>query len=73
MADKVKIIDMREYPSSEPVRAGKFDKIVTYQVDAFHTYLITLPKEGFSEDKLKEAIRKDMKERGLWIGKELEL
>jgi hypothetical protein len=70
---KIKILDVREFPSTEPTRVGKFDKIVTYQIDPFRTYLITLPKETFSEEKVKEAIRKDMAEREKWIGKELSM
>lgn len=70
---KVKILDVRDYPSTDPARVGKFDTIATYQVDAFKTYIITMPKEEFSETKLREKIAADLKEREAWIGKEIEI
>jgi len=69
----VKIIDTRDLPATDPGRLGKMDVIVTYQLDAFRTYLVTLPKETFSEERLKEAIKKDMTEREKWVGKELKI
>jgi hypothetical protein len=69
----VKILDKRDFPSSDPKRIGKFDTVVTYQIDAFHTYLITLPKETFSDSALAEAIKKDIEERNKWVGKELKI
>lgn len=73
MAQKIKIIDVRDFPSTDPKRIGKFDRVVTYQVDPFHTYVVTIPKEEYTEERLKEEIRKAQKERELIIGKEIEL
>jgi len=73
MEQIVKIVDTREYPSIDPARMGKFDVIITYQTDAFHTYLVTLPKDGLSEEKIKEAIKKEMTEREKWIGKDIKI
>jgi len=73
MAQKVKIIDTREFPSTEPARVGKMDVIVTYQLDAFRTYLVTIPKEQFTEPAIIAAIKKDMAEREKWAGKEFEV
>jgi len=64
---------MREIPSAEPARVGKMDLIVTYQVDAFRTYITTIPKEEFTEERLRETIKREMAEREKWIGKEVEL
>jgi hypothetical protein len=69
----VKILDKRDFPSSDPKRIGKFDVVVTYQVDAFHTYLVTVPKETFSDSTLVEAIKKDIHEREAYVGKEFKI
>lgn len=73
MDQTVKILDVRDFPSTDPARVGKFDTIVTYQLDAFRTYLLTIPKELFNEERLKAEIRKELTEKALWVGKELKL
>jgi len=73
----IKILDKREIPSAEPDRVGKFDAMITYQVDTFRTYLITVPQEELTpeaeDEVVKAAIRADLAERERWAGKELEL
>jgi len=73
MAQKIKIIDVRDFPSTDPKRVGKLDRVVTYQIDPFHTYIITIPKEEFSEERLKAEIRKQIEEREKLVGKEIEI
>jgi len=73
MEQTVKILDVRDFPSTDPTRIGKFDVIVTYQLDAFRTYLITIPKEQFNEESLKAAIRKELTEKEKWMGKEIKI
>ena len=63
-----KIIDVRDIPSGEAERIGKMDTMITYQFDAFRTYIITLPKETFTKEKLIEEIRKQEHERAQLIG-----
>jgi len=70
---KIKILDVREIPSGEPGRIGKMDLIITYQVDALRTYITTMPKEEFTEERLKEKIKKELTEREKWLGKEIEI
>lgn len=73
----VKIVDKREIPSSDAGRVGKYDALITYQIDAFRTYLITIPNEdlgGPDEDEvIKAAIKTDMAEHERWVGKEIEI
>jgi len=73
----VKILDKREIPSADPSRVGKMDSMITYQIDTFRTYLITVPAEELTpeaEDQvIKAAIRADMAERERWAGKELQI
>jgi len=68
---KVKILDVRDVPSVEPGRIGKIDVLITYQVDPTHIYMVRLPKEEFTDEKVKEAIKKDLEEKRKWVGKEL--
>jgi len=70
---KIKILDTRDFPSTDPARIGRMDTVVTYQIDAFRTYIVTIPKEQFNETKLKEVISKDLEEKQKWQGKEIEL
>lgn len=73
----VKILDKREIPSADPGRVGKFDSMITYQIDTFRTYLITVPAEELTpeaeDEVIRAAIRADMAERERWAGKELEI
>jgi len=68
---KVKILDVRVVPSVEPGRIGKIDVLITYQVDPTHIYMVRLPKEEFTDEKVREAIKKDLEEKRKWVGKEL--
>jgi len=70
---KVKVLDVRDVPSTEPGRIGKIDVLVTYQLDPTHIYMVRLPKEEFTDEKVKEVIRKDVEEKKRWVGKELTL
>lgn len=73
MAEKIKILDIRDFPSTDPRRIGRMDRLITYQIDPYHTYVITIPKDEFTETKLKETIKKDAEERLVWLGKEIEI
>lgn len=66
---EITIVDIRDVPATEPGRIGKLDVLVTYQIDPAHVYMIRIPKEEFSEEALREAIRKDIEEKRKWIGK----
>jgi len=49
---------------------GKLDHLVTYQLDAFRTYMVTIAADALTEDILKEAIRKDLEAMDRFTGKE---
>ena len=69
----VKILDIRKIPSSDPARVGKIDMIVTYQIDTFRTYMLTIPSEEFNEETLKKRIKAELGEMQQWINKEIKL
>lgn len=70
---KFTIRDVRKVPSGLPERFGKFDAIITYQLEGFGVYILTLPAEDLTDEKVKLAVQKDVEERKLWIGKEFEI
>lgn len=74
---KVTILDKREIPSAEPARVGRMDAMITYQLDTFRTYLITIPNEQLqgadAEKVIADAIREDLAEREKWANREIEV
>lgn len=70
MAINFKVIDVRRIPSAEPARVGKLDYLVTYQLDAYRTYMVTIPQDELSEDVIKDAVRKDIEAIEKWTGTE---
>jgi len=69
--EEVTILDVRDIPSTEPGRIGKIDVLVTYQIDPAHVYMIRIPKEEFTEERLTEEIKRDVAEKRRWIGKKI--
>lgn len=70
---EIEIIEAVQIFSPEPARVGKKDTLVTYTVDKRRTYMITLPSEEATEDRITEAIRKTETDRGKLIGKKFEV
>lgn len=73
MPTKIKIFDVRKVPSAEPDRVGKYDQLVMYELDPMRRYMVRIPEEEFTEEKMKQAIKEDMAERAKYTGKEFEL
>ena len=73
MPTKFKVFDVRRVPSADPERIGKMDMLVMYELDAMRRYIVRIPEEEFSEDRMKEEIKKDMAEREKFTGKEYEI
>lgn len=73
----VTIVDKREIPSADPARVGKMDAMITYSVDTFRTYLITLPNEQLGgpdeEQVVSAAIKADLAERERWVERKIEV
>ena len=66
---KFTVIDVRDLPAADPARMGKWDKIVVYEIDPEHRYSVAVPKETFSDDTLRAAVKADMEGRTKWVGK----
>lgn len=70
---EIEIIEAVDIFSAEPARIGKKDSLVTYTVDKTRTYMITLPAEEATEERITEEIRKAEEARGRIIGKKFEV
>jgi len=70
MAINFKVIKTFRIPSADPNRLGKFDWLVTYQLDSMDKHIVPIPKEILTEGDIKEAVRKDIEEIGKWTGKD---
>lgn len=73
MPTKFKIFDVRRVPSAEPERVGKYDQLVMYELDPMRRYIVRIPEEEFSEERMKRAVKEDMAQRELFTGKEYEI
>lgn len=73
MPTKFKIFDIRRVPSAEPERAGKYDKLVMYELDPMRRYIVKVPEEEFSDERMKRAVQEDMADRAKYTGKEYEI
>lgn len=73
MPTKFKIFDVRKVPSAEAVRVGKYDQLVMYELDPMRRYIVRIPEEEFSEERMIRAVKEDMEERAKFTGKEYEI
>jgi len=71
LGKKVRIIDYVKIPSADPSRIGKFDVVIVYMTEEGRTYMVSVPEEEFSEDRIADIIRKDLEKRARLIGKEI--
>lgn len=69
MPHEFTIISVRQFPASDPGRAGKTDTAVLYQVDGTRTGRVTLPKETPTETEILQAIREREKAIHPMMGK----
>ena len=70
---KFMIFDVRRVPSAEPDRIGKYDQLVMYEIDPMRRYIVRIPEEEFTEERMKEEVKKDMAARAEFTGKEYEI
>jgi len=68
-----KVLDVRKIPSPDDSRVGKLDHLVTYQLDAFRTYMVRIPKDVIEESDVIEAVKKDLESIERFTGKEFTL
>jgi len=44
-----------------------------YELDPMRRYIVKMPEEDFTEEKMLEAVKADMADRAQYTGKEYEL
>jgi len=71
--ENVEIIQVRDIPSGQPMRVGRLDTLVIYKVNDQPPDMVYVPKENFSEEALKVAIKGHEQEKVNWAGKRLTL
>lgn len=69
---KFTVEDIRKIPSPEDGRAGRLDHLVTYKLDKFRVYMVTIPKDVITEADIKEAVKADLEAIERFTGKEFE-
>lgn len=65
---EVEILATVDVPSNSPDRIGQTDVLVTYRVGPYQSGMIRVPKEDFSEAKVKAAIKKDVEVKAKYVG-----
>ena len=65
---EVEILATVDVPSNAPDRIGQTDVLVTYRVGPYQSGMIRVPKEDFSEAKVKAAIKKDVEAKAKYVG-----
>ena len=73
MPTKFTVFDIRRVPSAEPERMGKWDSLVMYELDAMRRYIVRIPEEEFSDERMIQAVKKDIEERAKYAGREYEI
>jgi len=73
MPTKFKVFDVRKVPSAEPERVGKYDQLIMYELDPMRRYIVRVPEDEFTEDRMIRAVKEDIAEREQYTGKEYEI
>jgi len=73
MAKQAKVVDFRRVPSPDPKRLGKKDRIYVMEMDDGIKLVVRVPDEDFTDDKLREAIKAEVQDRGTEMARTIEL
>lgn len=65
---EVTILATVDVPAISPDRAGKTDVLVTYRIGRYQSGMVRIPKEEFTEEKVKEAIKADVEKKAKYVG-----
>jgi len=65
---EVEILATVDVPAISPDRMGQIDVLVTYRVGPYQSGMIRVPKEDYTEAKIKAAIRKDVETKAKYVG-----
>jgi len=65
---EVEILATVDVPAVSPDRVGQTDVLVTYRVGPYQSGMVRVPKEDFTEAKVKAAIKKDVETKAKYVG-----
>lgn len=65
---EVEILATVDVPAISPDRVGQIDVLVTYRVGPYQSGMIRVPKEDYTEAKIKTAIKKDVETKAKYVG-----
>ena len=69
MPTKFKVFDIRRVPSADVDRIGKYDQLVMYELDPMRRYILRIPEEEYSEERMVRAVKEDITKREEITGK----
>ena len=58
-----RVIDVRRLPATDDARLGKLDYVVTYELNDYRRYMVTIPKDELSDEIIRDAVAKDVEIR----------
>ena len=67
-AKEVTILATVDVPASSPDRTGKTDVLVTYRIGPYQSGMVRIPKETFTEEKVKAAVKADVELKAKYVG-----
>ena len=73
MAETFKVIDSRRIPSPDDDRRGRFDWLVTYQLDPLRTFIVRITVDDLTEEIIRDHVRKDLDSMKRFTGREFSL
>lgn len=65
---EVTILATVDVPAISPDRVGQTDVLVTYRVGQYQSGMVRVPKEVFSEAKVKAAVKLDVEAKAKYVG-----
>jgi hypothetical protein len=65
---EVTILATTDVPALDPARLGKTDVLVTYRVGPYQSGMVRIPKEEFTEETVKAAIKVDVDAKAKYVG-----
>jgi len=67
-AKEVTILATVDVPATSPDRMGKTDVLITYRIGPYQSGMVRIPKEAFTEAKVKAAVKTDVELKAKYVG-----
>jgi len=65
---EVTILATVDVPATSPDRMGKTDVLITYRIGPYQSGMVRIPKEAFTEEKVKAAVKTDVELKAKYVG-----